>query len=153
MYKVRWSYYKLRQLSLLQSLMDSYYKLRQLSLLRSLMDSYYKVRQIFITEGDTDGQLLQIATTNLLQTATWIIKNCERCYKVRWSYYKNCDNTDKPPRSFLVIAFINYLFTVFIRLSAQPRISAHPLGRKSNKLPVVSLRSMKRSVISMILRL
>ena len=140
MYKVRWSYYKLRQLSLLQSLMDSYYKLRQLSLLRSLMDSYYKVRQIFITEGGTDGQLLQIATTYLSQTATWIIKNCDRCYKVQWSYYKNCDNTDKPPRPLLVIAFINYLFTVFIRLSAQPRISAHPLGRKSNKLPVSNNR-------------
>ena len=120
MYKVRWSYYKLRQLSLLQSLMDSYYKLRQLSLLRSLMDSYYKVRQIFITEGGTDGQLLQIATTYLSQTATWIIKNCDRCYKVQWSYYKNCDNTHEPPRPFLAIAFINYLSTVFIRLSAQP---------------------------------
>ena len=109
MCKVRWSYYKWRQLSLLQS----------------LMDSCYKVRQIFITEGDTDGQLLQIATTYLLETATLFITNCDRCYKVQWSYYKNCDNTEEPPRPFLVIAFINYLFTVFIRLSAQPRISAH----------------------------
>ena len=42
--KVRWNYYKLRQLSLLQSAMDCYYKLRQLF--------YYKVRH----------GLLQIAT-------------------------------------------------------------------------------------------
>ena len=64
MYKVRWSYYKLRQLSLLQS----------------LMDSYYKLRQIFITAGDTNGQLLQIATTyyklrrGLLRIATGVTK-------------------------------------------------------------------------------
>ena len=75
------------------------------------MDSYYKLRQIFITEGDTVGQLLQIATTHLLQTATWFITNCDRCYKVRWSYYKNCDSTctDEPPRPFFVIAFINFV--------------------------------------------
>ena len=36
-YKVRWNYYKLRQLSLLQSAMDSYYKVRWI---------YYKLRQI-----------------------------------------------------------------------------------------------------------
>ena len=41
---MRWNYYKLRQLSLLQSAMDCYYKLRQLF--------YYKVRL----------GLLQIAT-------------------------------------------------------------------------------------------
>ena len=46
-YKVRWNYYKLRQLSLLQSAMDRYYKLRQLF--------YYKVRQglLQITTGIT----------------------------------------------------------------------------------------------------
>ena len=76
-YKVRWNYYKLRQLSLLQSAMDCYYKLRQLF--------YYKVRH----------GLLQIATVlqsakNLLQIATRITKcdefitNCDRYYKVRW---------------------------------------------------------------------
>ena len=47
-YKVRWNYYELEQLSLLQSAMDSYYKLRQLF--------YYKVRHV------------------LLQTATGITK-------------------------------------------------------------------------------
>ena len=44
---MRWNYYKLRQLSLLQSAMDSYYKLRQLF--------YYKVRH----------GLLQIATVHM----------------------------------------------------------------------------------------
>ena len=52
-YKVRWNYYKLRQLSLLQSAMDSYYKLRELFLLQSATrfitncDRYYKVRWIY----------------------------------------------------------------------------------------------------------
>ena len=46
-YKVRWNYYNLRQLSLLQSAMDCYYKLRQLF--------YYKVRH----------GLLQITTLKL----------------------------------------------------------------------------------------
>ena len=55
-YEVRWNYYKLRQLSLLQSAMDSYYKLRQLF--------YYKVRH------------------GLLQIATGITK-CDDYYKLR----------------------------------------------------------------------
>ena len=55
-YKVRWNYYKLRQLSLLQSAMDRYYKLRQLF--------YYKVRQ------------------GLLQIMTGITK-FDDCYKLR----------------------------------------------------------------------
>ena len=53
---MRWNYYKLRQLSLLQSAMDSYYKLRQLF--------YYKVRH------------------GLLQIATGITK-CDDYYKLR----------------------------------------------------------------------
>ena len=46
---MRWNYYNLRQLSLLQSAMDSYYKLRQLF--------YYKVRHglLQITTGITKG--------------------------------------------------------------------------------------------------
>ena len=61
--KVRWNYYELEQLSLLQSAMDSYYKLRQLF--------YYKVRHV------------------LLQTATGITKcdgfvtNCYRYHKLQ----------------------------------------------------------------------
>ena len=55
-YKVRWSYYKMRKLSLLQSAMDSYYKLRQLF--------YYQVRH----------GLLQIATD---------ITKCDDYYKLR----------------------------------------------------------------------
>ena len=53
---MRWNYYKLRQLSLLQSAMDSCYKLRQLF--------YYKVRH------------------GLLQIATGITK-CDDYYKLR----------------------------------------------------------------------
>ena len=53
---MRWNYYKLRQLSLLQSAMDSYYKLRQLF--------YYKVRHV------------------LLQIATGITK-CDDYYNLR----------------------------------------------------------------------
>ena len=62
-YKVRWNYYKLRQLSLLQSAMDRYYKLRQLF--------YYKVRQ----------GLLQITTG--ITKCDGFITNCDRYYKVR----------------------------------------------------------------------
>ena len=53
---MRWNYYELRQLSLLQSAMDSCYKLRQLF--------YYKVRH------------------GLLQIATGITK-CDDYYKLR----------------------------------------------------------------------
>ena len=63
-YKVRWNYYKLRQLSLLQSAMDSCYKLRQLY--------YYKVRH----------DLLQIATG--ITNCDGFITNWDRYYKVRW---------------------------------------------------------------------
>ena len=62
-YKVRWNYYKFRQLSLLQSAMDRFYKLRQLF--------YYKVRQ----------GLLQIATG--ITKCDGFITNCDRYYKVR----------------------------------------------------------------------
>ena len=61
---MRWNYYRLRQLSLLQSAMDCYYKLRQLF--------YYKVRQ----------GLLQIATG--ITKSDGFITNCDRYYKVRW---------------------------------------------------------------------
>ena len=60
---MRWNYYKLRQLTLLQGAMDSYYKLRLLF--------YYKVRQ----------GLLQIAI-NLLQIPISITK-CDDHYKLR----------------------------------------------------------------------
>ena len=75
---MRRNYYKLRQLSLLQSAMDSYYKLRQLF--------YYKVRH----------GLLQIATG--LQVR-WIY------YKLRQVLQSamiitNCDST-RPSVSFL----------------------------------------------------
>ena len=61
---MRWNYYKLRQLSLLQSAMDCYYKLRQLF--------YYKVRH----------GLLQIATG--ITKCDGFITNCDRYCKVRW---------------------------------------------------------------------
>ena len=60
---MRWNYYKLRQLSLLQSAMDSCYKVRQLF--------YYKVRH----------GLLQIATG--ITKCDGFITNCARYYKVR----------------------------------------------------------------------
>ena len=67
-----WNYYKLRQVSLLQSAMESYYKLRQLF--------YYKVRHglLQVARGITKCRmdLLQIATgiTNL---SVMIITNCD----------------------------------------------------------------------------
>ena len=61
---MRWNYYKLRQLSLLQSAMDSHYKLGQLF--------YYKVPH----------GLLQIATG--ITKCDGFITNCDRYYKVRW---------------------------------------------------------------------
>ena len=54
---MRWNYYKLRQLILLQSAMDSYYKLRQLF--------YYKLRH----------GLLQIATG--ITKCDGFITNCD----------------------------------------------------------------------------
>ena len=54
--------------------MDCYYKLRQLTLLQSAMDSHYKVWQLF---------LLQIATG--ISKCDGFITNCGRYYKVRWS--------------------------------------------------------------------
>ena len=60
--KVRWNYYKLRQLSLLQSAMDCYYKLRQLF--------YYKVRH----------GLLQIVTG--ITKSNGFITNCDRYYNI-----------------------------------------------------------------------
>ena len=84
----------MRQLSSLQIAMDSYYKLRQLfyykvrhGLLQiatgiTKCDDYYKLRQYkFITK--CDGQLLQIATAFLLQSAKRFITNYDRYYKVQ----------------------------------------------------------------------
>ena len=62
--------------------MDCYYKLRQLSLLQSAMDSYYKVWQLFsykVRQG-----LLQIATGLGITKCDGFITNCDRYYKVRW---------------------------------------------------------------------
>ena len=54
---MRWNYYKFRQLTLLQSAMDSCYKLRQLFYTKC--DTvYYKLRQVLQSAMD----LLQIAT-------------------------------------------------------------------------------------------
>ena len=61
---MRWNYCKLRQLSLLQSAMDSYYKWRQLF--------YYKVWH----------GLLQVATG--VTKCDEFITNCDRYYKIRW---------------------------------------------------------------------
>ena len=58
--------------------------------LQKLLPSAMELLQIatawFITK--CDGQLLQIATAFLLQSATRFITNCDRYYKVRWIYYK-----------------------------------------------------------------
>ena len=54
---MRWNYCKLRQLSLLQSAMDSYYKLRQLFFITKCDTVYYKLRQVLRSAMD----LLQIA--------------------------------------------------------------------------------------------
>ena len=75
--------------------------------LKKLLQSAMELLQIatasFITK--CNGQLLQIATAFLLQSATRFITNCDRYYKVRWIYYKlrqvlqsamiitNCDST------------------------------------------------------------
>ena len=80
----------------------NYYKLRQLSLLQSAMDSYYKLRQLFITKCDTVyyklRQVLQSAM-NLLQIATGITK-CDNYFKLRQVLQStiiitNCDSTPK----------------------------------------------------------
>ena len=68
---MRWNYYKLRQLSLLQSAMDCYYKLRQLF--------YYKVRQ------------------GLLQIATGITK-CDDYYELRQYKHSLTQMVSEPTR-------------------------------------------------------
>ena len=59
---MRWNYYKLRQLSLLQSTMDSYYKLQQLF--------YYKVRHgsLQVAKGITkyDGFITNCDSSDIL---------------------------------------------------------------------------------------
>ena len=73
---MRWNYSNLRQLSLLQSAMDSYYKLRQLFITKC--DAvYYKLRQVF----QSAMNLLQIATG--ITKCDEFITNCDRYYKVR----------------------------------------------------------------------
>ena len=86
--KVRWNYYKLRQLSLLPSAMDGYYKLRQLF--------YYKVRH----------GLLQIATG--ITKCDGFITNCNRCCKVGWllqiatvQYFIRISDTESKPLKWL----------------------------------------------------
>ena len=71
---MRWNYYKLRQLSLLQSAMDRYYKLRQLF--------YYKVRH-----GLLQGATAITCRMDLLQIVTGITK-CDDYYKLRQSLRK-----------------------------------------------------------------
>ena len=70
---MRWSYHKLRQLSLLQSAMERYYKLRQVlqSATRFITnyDRYYKVRWIYY-------KLQQV-----LQSAM-IITNCDSTHDI-----------------------------------------------------------------------
>ena len=67
---MRWNYYKLRQLSLLQSAMACYYKLRQLF--------YYKVRHglLQITTGITKCDGFITKWRQVLQSAM-IITNCD----------------------------------------------------------------------------
>ena len=85
------------------------YEVDEVSLitLKKVLQSAMELLQIttayFITK--CDGQLLQIATAFLLQSAMRFITNCDRYYKVRWIYYKlrkvlqsamiitNCDST------------------------------------------------------------
>ena len=109
---MRWNYYKLRELSLLQSAMDSCYKLRQLfyykvrQVLQSVMDllqiatgiakcdDYYKLQQLSLLQSVMDSyyKLRQLVyykvRHSLLQIATGITKcdgfilNCDRYCKV-----------------------------------------------------------------------
>ena len=73
-YKVRWNYYKLRQVRLLQSAMDSYSKWGQLF--------YYKVWH----------GLLQIATD--ITKCDKFITNFDRYYKLSAMIITNCDSTE-----------------------------------------------------------
>ena len=92
--------------------------------LRSLQ-SAMELLQIAIAQFITkcDGQLLQIGTAFLLQSATWFITNCDKYYKVRWIYYKlrqvlqsamiitNCDST-KPPSRLGRLHFLSLIILV-----------------------------------------
>ena len=72
---MRWNYYKLRQLSLLQSAMDCYYKLRHLF--------YYKVRH------------------GLLQIATGITEIAMNLLEQIATEAANCDSTSNPIATLL----------------------------------------------------
>ena len=126
---MRWNYYKLRQLTLLQSAMDSCYKLRQLF--------YYKVRH----------GLLQIATG--ITKCDEFITNSNRYYKVRWSLQiatvhmsKVFDSLDH-----------NYLLTKLRRLglmqsAAASWFSSYLLFRKQSRARCLSQKYFYRTQCS-----
>ena len=85
---MRWNYYKLRQLSLLQSVMDSYYKLRHLF--------YYKVRHglLQVATGITkcDGFITNCDTTKRKELANFWRK---MDFKNELKYSKRSDHVTK----------------------------------------------------------
>ena len=111
---MRWNYYKLRQLSLLQSAMDSYYKLRQLF--------YYKVRH------------------GLLRIATGITK-CDDYYKLRQHNLPFCSPKNQvtpfPPTQAInndrSLRVVNYICIIYFFVLAQ----GAPLSLSKRKVPQV----------------
>ena len=112
---MRWNHYKLQQLSLLQSAMDSYYKLRQLF--------YYKVRH------------------GLLQIATGITK-CDDYYKLRQYNLPFCSPknqvTPPPPPTQAInndrsLRVVNYICIIYLFVLAQ----GAPLSLSKRKVPQV----------------
>ena len=80
--KVWWNYYKLRQLTLLQSAMDSYYKLQQLF--------YYKVRHglLQIATGQYKMRWIYYKLRKVLQSAM-IITNCDSTWSRFLQHYRD----------------------------------------------------------------
>ena len=113
---MRWNHYKLQQLSLLQSAMDSYYKLRQLF--------YYKVRH------------------GLLQIATGITK-CDDYYKLRQYNLPFCSPKNQvtpppPPPTQAInndrsLRVVNYICIIYFFVLAQ----GAPLSLSKRKVPQV----------------
>ena len=96
--------------------------------LKTLLQSAMELLQIatasFITK--CDGLLLQIVTAFLLQSATRFITNSDRCYKVRWIYYKlrqvlesaiiitNCDSTSGTTHWFVAVDLLTFSIYMYI---------------------------------------
>ena len=128
---MRWNYYKLWQLSLLQSAMDSYYKLRQLF--------YYKVRHGLLQQVATgitmsDGFITNCDSTKRKELANFWRK---KYFKNELKYSKRSDHVTKWSRndSLLVVKHIVRENITFQHRRVDERSTSTTHGLVSRLLP------------------